>query len=1185
MKFLFALFCFALLSFSFGEELIYMGSKYEPVDSQRSNLYGGPLKLDTTYNLTSLDLHYQWILVSQEPRKVLEMPYAELAHIFYMKISHDISENAQRQWKYASEVSNSLGISYSHLCEVSWKLIEFTATGILAMGTFLAYFSTLTFIAIVTSLLTKHTFAFIFLVSWMYSVTYLYNFLKSRFGISLKFLILFPRLFLKSIAIVISKALISSSGKDFKEEYEMAVKGFITHDFIQEPPKKSILEMVFDDNSHGGYAVCARMADGKDYLLTVAHNVIDPRTGKKYDRKIKIRSTYTGHAIDLGLFTRIHINQETDFAMFEGPQNWESILGCKGARYLTASSLRLGEVSIYHLKGEPARWNRSGGKTVEALENYKVKVLSHTTEGYSGSPYWSGKDIVGLHSAARENANCNVMATIPDVSGLTTSNYVFETTALRGKVFDDVPKVTPEYFYSYKRTAEKLKGKMTWADEVDELEKNSSNDRFECKQYQQLETCFSGLYDDGTKSFIEWCNEVKDRRNGTLPPFNNELDNELAFQWRNSDIDLALARHENLRLKEALEKAKLEKEEPNRVDHNKYETAIPLNRRARHRPHNNRRRIPLWCGETNKWSDGQWRAHCTNPLCTVISGGRSVWCKYESHWLPYDQRYTGPDPTRNCCEDRPIERPEFKIGGDSQQAAEPQTKRARQAWREEQAQGLRKFFSSQYFWDEICSATSEAPGFRRVGKTPTFYRPKGKVDSQWSTNLINQHPELKEMVAGFGWPQFGASAELRSLVLQSSRWVARLSAARIPQPHERESVIKRTVEAYRTCKTQCPPFAKTDVLEWTSFQQSFQEAVASLELDAGVGLPFIAYGKPTHRSWVEDPALLPILAQLTFDRLQKMSEVNVDDMQPEDLIKFGLCDPIRVFVKGEPHKESKLIEGRYRLIMSVSLLDQLVARVLFQEQNKREIILWRSNPSKPGFGLSSDEQTIEFMTLLAQTVGQDVSEVISHWKKYLYPTDCSGFDWSVSDWMLADDMEVRNRLTINPTPLLIKLRSVWLHCISNSVLALSDGTLLAQTIPGVQKSGSYNTSSSNSRIRVMAAYHCGASWAMAMGDDALESNDSNLERYSVLGFKVEVSKELEFCSHIFKDIDPAIPVNQGKMLYKLIHGYNPECGNEEVRSNYINAVDSVLNELRHDPPLVDKLKQWLFPAGPQNIDN
>ncbi|WCO08384.1 p1 protein [Hemisteptia virus A] len=577
MKFLFALFCFALLSFSFGEELIYMGSKYEPVDSQRSNLYGGPLKLDTTYNLTSLDLHYQWILVSQEPRKVLEMPYAELAHIFYMKISHDISENAQRQWKYASEVSNSLGISYSHLCEVSWKLIEFTATGILAMGTFLAYFSTLTFIAIVTSLLTKHTFAFIFLVSWMYSVTYLYNFLKSRFGISLKFLILFPRLFLKSIAIVISKALISSSGKDFKEEYEMAVKGFITHDFIQEPPKKSILEMVFDDNSHGGYAVCARMADGKDYLLTVAHNVIDPRTGKKYDRKIKIRSTYTGHAIDLGLFTRIHINQETDFAMFEGPQNWESILGCKGARYLTASSLRLGEVSIYHLKGEPARWNRSGGKTVEALENYKVKVLSHTTEGYSGSPYWSGKDIVGLHSAARENANCNVMATIPDVSGLTTSNYVFETTALRGKVFDDVPKVTPEYFYSYKRTAEKLKGKMTWADEVDELEKNSSNDRFECKQYQQLETCFSGLYDDGTKSFIEWCNEVKDRRNGTLPPFNNELDNELAFQWRNSDIDLALARHENLRLKEALEKAKLEKEEPNRVDHNKYETAIPLN--------------------------------------------------------------------------------------------------------------------------------------------------------------------------------------------------------------------------------------------------------------------------------------------------------------------------------------------------------------------------------------------------------------------------------------------------------------------------------------------------------------------------------------------------------------------------------------------------------------------------------
>jgi len=110
----------------------------------------------------------------------------------------------------------------------------------------------------------------------------------------------------------------------------------------------------------------------------------------------------------------------------------------------------------------------------------------------------------------------------------------------------------------------------------------------------------------------------------------------------------------------------------------------------------------------------------------------------------------------------------------------------------------------------------------------------------------------------------------------------------------------------------------------------------------------------------------------------------------------------------------------------------------------------------------------------------------------------------------------------------------------------------------------------------MAAYHCGASWAIAMGDDALEAPDTNLDKYKELGFKVEVSGELEFCSHIFKSPDLAIPVNANKMLYRLINGYNPECGNTEVIMNYLNAAVSVLHELRHDKELCKQLEQWLI---------
>jgi hypothetical protein len=368
-------------------------------------------------------------------------------------------------------------------------------------------------------------------------------------------------------------------------------------------------------------------------------------------------------------------------------------------------------------------------------------------------------------------------------------------------------------------------------------------------------------------------------------------------------------------------------------------------------------------------------------------------------------------------------------------------------------------------------------------------------------------------------------------------------------------------------------------LSWSGFQSDIKEAVRSLELDAGVGIPYIAYGLPTHRGWVEDPKLLPVLAQLTFDRLQKMSEASFETLTPEELVQQGLCDPIRLFIKGEPHKQSKLDEGRYRLIMSVSLVDQLVARVLFQNQNKREIALWHSVPSKPGFGLSTDAQVEDFLRCLVEVCGAESTDALcENHEKYLIPTDCSGFDWSVADWMLEDDMEVRNRLTIDNSELTMRLRAAWLKCISNSVLCLSDGTLLAQERPGVQKSGSYNTSSSNSRIRVMAAYHCGADWAMAMGDDALESPNSRLEEYKDLGFKVEVSRELEFCSHIFQTPTLAIPVNANKMLYRLIHGYNVECGNQEVISNYLAAVFSVLQELRSDPGLVARLHQWLIPS-------
>lgn len=394
-------------------------------------------------------------------------------------------------------------------------------------------------------------------------------------------------------------------------------------------------------------------------------------------------------------------------------------------------------------------------------------------------------------------------------------------------------------------------------------------------------------------------------------------------------------------------------------------------------------------------------------------------------------------------------------------------------------------------------------------------------------------------------------------------------SSKAPSKHERERIVERTVESYAACKTHAPTFVLNGRMNWPCFLEDFKEAISSLTPTAGSGLPYVIWqNRKEHHHWINDPDYLPVIARFVWDRLLKMSQIDCLELSPVELVKRGLVDPIRVFVKGEPHKASKLAEGRYRLIMSVSLVDQLVARVLFSNQNRREISLFDAIPSKPGMGLSSDGQVRQFTETLRQLSGaKSADELVSNWPLFVLPTDCSGFDWSVQDWMLTDEMEVRRRLTFESIPLLDQLRRAWCHSISNSVFMLSDGTLLAQTLPGIQKSGSYLTSSSNSRIRVMCAYHAGSSWAIAMGDDALEDpseySGTKIQKYKELGFKVEVGTSFEFCSMNFVAPSVAVPVNVGKMVYKLLNSYNPHCGSVEKPVEYQIAANAVLHELRH----------------------
>lgn len=261
---------------------------------------------------------------------------------------------------------------------------------------------------------------------------------------------------------------------------------------------------------------------------------------------------------------------------------------------------------------------------------------------------------------------------------------------------------------------------------------------------------------------------------------------------------------------------------------------------------------------------------------------------------------------------------------------------------------------------------------------------------------------------------------------------------------------------------------------------------------------------------------------------------------PATLVAEGFCDPVRVFIKNEPHTEEKMAQGRFRLVSCVSICDEIVERYLFSRQNSIEIENWTTIPSKPGMGLSMDSQT------------QHIFQYAEPYLKDLIKSDVSGWDWSVPGWLFKADLECRKRLIVSSGEHDSVIRSAWERmaharyaCLTWTTFITSGGDVFLQRQSGIMCSGSYLTSSSNSRMRVLLAFITGSTWAMAMGDDCNECHgigvQTDVERlkdeYLEYGFRIRDvergnGENFEFCSHRFSK-KVAVPSNFWKGAYRL----------------------------------------------------
>jgi hypothetical protein len=366
-------------------------------------------------------------------------------------------------------------------------------------------------------------------------------------------------------------------------------------------------------------------------------------------------------------------------------------------------------------------------------------------------------------------------------------------------------------------------------------------------------------------------------------------------------------------------------------------------------------------------------------------------------------------------------------------------------------------------------------------------------------------------------------------------------------------------------------YPHTDTPSWYSGTVSkitpyvLSQLMDTVKRDSSPGLPLHALA-PTKGEIVDKHKELVIQAVLA--RIDLLTSVDILPEDPVDLVKRGFVDPVRIFVKDEPHSLNKIRQGRYRLIASVSIVDELIEKSMFTEQNSCEIDNWLTCPSKPGIGLSLDDQTDQFWDSVEPTLSDEAEGDVTAW------------DFSMKEWMLKFDVEARLKLAhASPDSVFAKLMRNQTHCFARSVFINSSGKMFKQSIPGIMKSGSYRTSSTNSRCRVGVSYMIGSERCIAMGDDSVEQYVPDaITRYEAIGVNLKMYKQcqdsFEFCSHLFSK-GKSIPLNWDKGLYRLLSNELTESNRKAI----LELVRQFLDEYRHSPEL-DRCKDVIARVWP-----
>lgn len=386
--------------------------------------------------------------------------------------------------------------------------------------------------------------------------------------------------------------------------------------------------------------------------------------------------------------------------------------------------------------------------------------------------------------------------------------------------------------------------------------------------------------------------------------------------------------------------------------------------------------------------------------------------------------------------------------------------------------------------------------------------------------LLAEFPELGDFVN----PPRDSAAIVQSVLAHQDRRV--YSPA--PGGADAETATKKLLGAY---SWRCP-YDCDWILSESSLRQKFLFAVDHLNPTAFPGYPWCKLGE-TNKAVVENSLELAWQMFLIRIRICILLGQAVASGRPVDAGILDLmrraADIVRLMIKGEFHPLRKKITGRWRLISMVSIIDQLIDRVLHNNLNKLEIASHRTIPSQPGIGF--DDPELRYLSNAVFGISDRSDLDISSY-------DVAGWDWTIQPHEHNWEMNLRWRLCdfTGTQQAQSLVAAAWYGralAIAAPAFMLPGNRCRAPVFilenPGIQLSGLFNTSSSNSHIRVYAAFLAGAKWALANGDDCLEGYLDGYDpavAYDKQGRKLRPGgksrNKFEFCSHNYE---------RGKMGY------------------------------------------------------